>query len=286
MDELEIKGKKLGHAEIDALNQSQADGGREWRINKLNLTVPEGRFQATGFWASPKDVNKNQNVSLKKTTLDFNLDIDNAGQMLDRMGTRGAVSAGKGKLNGQISWYGSPMQMDYASLGGRFNINIEKGSFLKTEPGAARLLGVLNLQALPRRLFLDFKDIFSDGFSFDFFRGDISIDSGIAKTNNLQMKGVNAAIFMEGRTDISNETQNLKVIVIPEIDAGTASLVVAAINPVVGISSYLAQYFLKKPISQATTKDFLIEGTWSDPKVTKIDAKVDFQTNTKSNTKQ
>ena len=100
------------------------------------------------------------------------------------------------------------------------------------------------------------------------------------------MKGVNAAIFMEGRTDISNETQNLKVIVIPEIDAGTASLVVAAINPVVGISSYLAQYFLKKPISQATTKDFLIEGTWSDPKVTKIDAKVDFQTNTKSNTKQ
>lgn len=286
VDELEIKGKKLGHAEIDALNQSQADGGREWRINKLNLTVPEGRFQATGFWAIPKDVNKNQNVSLKKTTLDFNLDIDNAGQMLDRMGTRGAVSAGKGKLNGQISWYGSPMQMDYASLGGRFNINIEKGSFLKTEPGAARLLGVLNLQALPRRLFLDFKDIFSDGFSFDFFRGDISIDSGIAKTNNLQMKGVNAAIFMEGRTDISNETQNLKVIVIPEIDAGTASLVVAAINPVVGISSYLAQYFLKKPISQATTKDFLIEGTWSDPKVTKIDAKVDFQTNTKSNTKQ
>jgi len=285
VDELEMKGKKLGHAEIDALNQAQADGGREWRINKLNLTVPEGRFQATGFWAIPKEGNKNQNINLKKTTLDFNLDIDNAGQMLDRMGTKGAVSGGKGKLNGQISWLGSPMQMDYPSLGGRFNLNIEKGSFLKTEPGAARLLGVLNLQALPRRLLLDFKDIFSDGFSFDFFRGDISIDSGIAKTNNLQMKGVNAAIFMEGRTDISNETQNLKVIVIPEIDAGTASLVVAAINPVVGISSYLAQYFLKKPISQATTKDFLIEGTWSDPKVTKIDAKLDSQTNTKTNTK-
>jgi len=286
VDELEIKGKKLGHAEIDALNQSQADGGREWRINKLNLTVPEGRFQATGTWAIVKDGNKSQNVNLKKTTLDFYLDIDNAGQMLDRMGTKGAVSGGKGKLNGQISWYGLPMQMDYASLGGRFNINVEKGSFLKTEPGAARLLGVLNLQALPRRLLLDFKDIFSDGFSFDFFRGDISIDSGIAKTNNLQMKGVNAAIFMEGRADISNETQNLKVIVIPEIDAGTASLVVAAINPLVGISTYLAQYFLKKPISQATTKDFLVEGTWSDPKVTKINAKVDSQTNSKPNTKQ
>ena len=88
---------------------------------------------------------------------------------------------------------------------------------------------------------------------------------------------------MEGRADISNETQNLKVIVIPEIDAGTASLVVAAINPVIGISTYLAQYFLKKPIAQATTKDFLVEGTWSDPKVTKIDGKVDIKNDSKSN---
>jgi uncharacterized protein YhdP len=62
------------------------------------------------------------------------------------------------------------------------------------------------------------------------------------------MKGVNAAVLLEGLADISKETQHLKVVVIPDIDAGTASLVVAAINPVVGISSYLAQYFLKRPI--------------------------------------
>jgi len=271
VDDLEIKNKKLGRAEIEALNQSQTDIGRVWRINKLNLTVPEGKFQASGVWAFLKDGTKNQNI--KKTTLDFYLDIDNTGLMLDRLGTKGAVSGGKGKLSGQITWLGSPLQMDYPSLGGHFNVNIEKGSFLKTEPGAGRLLGVLNLQALPRRLLLDFKDIFSEGFSFDFFRGDVNVENGIAKTNNLQMKGVNAAIFMEGRADISNETQNVKVIVIPEIDAGTASLVVAAINPVVGISTFLAQYFLKKPIAQATTKDFLVEGTWSDPKVTKIDSK-------------
>ena len=271
VDDLEIKNKKLGRAEIEAFNQSQADVGRVWRINKLNLTVPEGKFQASGIWAFLKEGAKNQ--SIKKTTLDFYLEIENAGLLLDRLGTKGAVSGGKGKLSGQITWLGSPLQMDYPSMGGHFNVNIEKGSFLRTEPGAGRLLGVLNLQALPRRLLLDFKDIFSDGFSFDFFRGDVSVEAGIAKTNNLQMKGVNAAIFMEGRADISNETQNLKVIVIPEIDAGTASLVVAAINPVVGISTFLAQYFLKKPIAQATTKDFLVEGTWSDPKVTKIDTK-------------
>ena len=283
VEDMEIKGKKLGRAEIEAINQPQLDGGREWRINKLNLTVPEAKFQASGVWTITKDNSKNQNV--KKITLDFFLDIENSGNLLDRLGTKGVVAAGKGKLSGQVSWFGAPTQIDYPSLGGHFNVNIEKGSFLKTEPGAGRLLGVLNLQALPRRLLLDFKDIFSEGFSFDFFRGDVSIESGIAKTNNLQMKSVNAAVLMEGRADISNETQNLKVIVIPEIDAGTASLVVAAINPVIGISTYLAQYFLKKPIAHATTKDFLVEGTWSDPKVTKIEPKLEIKNDNKTNNK-
>jgi len=284
IDELEIKGKKLGHAEIEAINQIQSDGRKEWRINKFNLSVPEGKFQANGVWALMKNSEKLQNA--KKTTLNFTLDVDDAGLLLDRFGTKGAVAGGKGKLVGQVSWLGSPIQHDYSSLAGNFNVNIEKGSFLKTEPGAARLLGVLNLQALPRRLFLDFKDIFSDGFSFDLFRGDVIIESGIAKTNNLQMKSVNAAILMEGSTDITKETQRIKVVVIPEIDAGTASLVVAAINPIVGITSYLAQYFLKKPISQAATKDFLIEGTWSDPVVTKIDSKFENKTDTKPTNKQ
>ena len=279
VDDLQIKGKKLGHAEMEASNQPLGDGGKEWRIQKLTLAVPEAKFQATGTWALIKDSKSQRNT--KKTKLDFNLDVENAGLLLDRMGTKGALSGGHGKLSGQISWIGSPLQMDYATMGGQFNMNIEKGSFLKTEPGAGRLLGVLNLQALPRRLLLDFKDIFSEGFAFDFLRGDIAVDTGVAKTNNLQMKSVNAAVLMEGSTDIGKETQTLKVIVIPEIDAGTASLVVAAINPVVGISSYLAQYFLKKPISQATTKDFLVEGTWSDPKVTKADFKKDMKANPK-----
>src|SRR2546429_9262173 len=53
------------------------------------------------------------------------------------------------------------------------------------------------LQALPRRLTLDFRDVFSNGFAFDFMRGDVQITDGVARTNNMQMKGVNAAVLME-----------------------------------------------------------------------------------------
>jgi len=129
---------------------------------------------------------------------------------------------------------------------------------------------VLSLQALPRRLTLDFRDVFSEGFAFDFIRGDAKIVRGVASTNNLQMKGVNAAALMDGSADIARETQSLRVVVVPEINAGTAALVATAINPVIGLSTFLAQMLLSKPLAAAATQEFQIEGTWTDPTIVKV----------------
>ncbi|MGH8858970.1 MAG: AsmA-like C-terminal region-containing protein, partial [Polaromonas sp.] len=174
---------------------------------------------------------------------------------------------------GQVAWIGSPLSLDYPTLNGQFNVNVESGQFVKADPGIAKLLGVLSLQSLPRRLTLDFRDVFSEGFAFDFVRGDVNISQGLAHTNNLQMRGVNAAVLMEGSADIARETQNIKVVVVPEINAGTASLIATAINPAVGLGSFLAQMFLRRPLMQAATQEFHIDGTWADPKITKLDRK-------------
>jgi uncharacterized protein YhdP len=176
-------------------------------------------------------------------------------------------------MEGQVAWMGSPISLDYPSMTGAFTVNMESGQFLKADPGMAKLLGVLSLQALPRRLTLDFRDVFSEGFSFDFVRGDVAIQQGIAKTNNLQMKGVNAAVLMEGRADIEKETQDLKVVVVPEINAGTASLIASVINPAIGIGTFLAQLFLRKPLTEAATQEFHIDGSWADPQITRVQRK-------------
>jgi len=131
---------------------------------------------------------------------------------------------------------------------------------------------VLSLQALPRRLLLDFRDVFYQGFVFDTVRGDVSIQRGMAQTRNLQIQGVNALLQMDGSADIEQETQRLRVLVLPELDAGTASLVAGiAVNPVVGLTSFLAQLFLQNPLAKATSQEFLIEGPWSNPVVTKVE---------------
>jgi len=283
VDDFELRGKKLGRLEIDATNRSQ--GVREWRLNKLNLTVPEATFAATGNWAAVNAQSAPRAAGSRapertRTAIKFKLDIADSGQLLARFGMKDVVRRGKGKLEGQVAWVGSPFAFNYTTMDGNFNVNMDGGQFLKADPGVGKLLGVVSLQSLPRRLTLDFRDVFSEGFSFDFIRGDVTIQDGIAATNNLQMKGVNAAVLMEGKADIQKETQDLKVVVVPEINAGTASLVAAAINPAIGLGSFLAQLVLRQPLIRAATQEFHVDGTWADPHVARVTKKVEASADT------
>jgi uncharacterized protein (TIGR02099 family) len=280
VEDFELRGKKLGRIDLQATNIGSGnarDPSREWRLNRFNISTPEATLTASGNWA-----NVNAQSALlpsqsgrerRRTALTFSLDIADSGNLLGRFGMPGVLAKGKGKIEGNIGWQGSPLSLDLPSLAGGFNVNIEEGQFLKAEPGIAKLLGVLSLQSLPRRLTLDFRDVFSDGFSFDFVRGDAVVVQGIARTNNLQMKGVNAAVLMEGQADIAKETQQLKVVVVPEINAGSASLLASTINPLVGLTTFLAQLVLRRPLIEANTLEFQIDGTWLEPRVTKVERK-------------
>ena len=280
VEDLVLRGKKLGRIEIDAVNLGASasavarDVPREWRLNRFNITNPEAVLTASGNWvniAGQAPAIAGRSIKERRhTAMNFKLDISDAGELFNRFGMKGVVRKGQGKVEGRVTWLGSPITLDYPSLGGSFNVNVETGQFLKADPGIAKLLGVLSLQSLPRRLMLDFRDVFSEGFAFDFLRGDVTIEQGIARTSNLQMKGVNAAALMEGEADIAKETQNIKVVVVPEINAGSASLLASYINPVWGIGSFLAQLILRRPLLDAVTKEFLVDGTWVDPRVTEV----------------
>jgi len=259
-----LRGRPLGRLEIQARNGVGSEGQREWRLARFNLAGPEATFTSSGHWALLPG------AQARRTAMDFTLDIRDSGALLARFGMDGVLRRGQGRIDGQVAWQGSPLSPDWPSMAGQLHVDMQAGQFLKADPGLAKLLSVLSLQSLPRRLALDFRDVFSDGFAFDFVRGDVAIAHGVASTNNLQMKGVNAAVLMEGSADIERETQKLHVVVVPEINALTASLVATAINPVVGLSSFLAQVFLRGPLMQAATQEFRIDGTWDDPRVQRI----------------
>ena len=268
IDDFELRGNRLGRVEVEAINSQGGDGPREWRLSKFNVTNPDAQLTASGQWIAGATPN-----ARRRAVMNFKLALADSGALLDRLGKPKAIRGGKGLMAGQLSWLGSPLTLDYPSLTGQMNIAIDAGQFLKVDPGAARLLGVLSMQSLPRRLALDFRDLFQEGFAFDNITGDVTIASGVATTNNFRMRGVQAAVLMEGRADIARETQDLRAVVVPEVNAGTASLAYAVINPLVGLGTFLAQMFLRKPLAEAGTREFHITGPWADPKVERVERK-------------
>jgi uncharacterized protein YhdP len=80
---------------------------------------------------------------------------------------------------------------------------------------------------------------------------------------------------MEGRADIAKETQDLRVVVVPEINAGTASLIATVINPAIGLGTFLAQLILRRPLIETATQEFHVDGTWIDPRVVRVNRKTD-----------
>ena len=271
VDDFELRGRRLGRLEIEATNRAAAsrDGAREWQLAKLNLTMPEAQLTATGTWG---DAAAGVGASAaRRAAMNFTLALGDSGALLERLGMGRVVRGGKGSLTGDVSWPGSPFSPDYAKMTGQVKVAIDSGQFLKAGPGAARLLSVLSLQSLPRRLLFDFRDLFAEGFAFDSVVGDVRIGQGQAATNNLRMRGTAAAVLMEGSADLEHETEDLRVVVVPEINAGTASLAYAVINPAIGLGTFLAQYFLRKPLMAASTREFRVTGPWDDPKVERVE---------------
>jgi len=276
VEDFELRGKQLGRLEIEAINRSGGagrDAVREWQLSKFNVITPEAQLTATGHWSADAALAPRGAPLPRRAVMDFKLALADSGALLDRLGMPKAIRGGKGQLSGQIGWLGSPFALDYPSLTGQVNVAIDAGQFLQADPGAARLLGVLSLQSLPRRLTLDFRDVFQEGFAFDNITGDLKITQGVAQTNNLRMRGVQAVVLMEGSADIARETQDLRVVVVPEIGAGTAALAYAVINPAIGLGAFLAQALLKKPLTEAGTREFHVSGPWADPKVEPVKRK-------------
>ena len=89
------------------------------------------------------------------------------------------------------------------------------------------------------------------------------------------MRGPAADVSMSGQVDLSLETQSLNVRVIPQL-GDTASTVVGLLNPVAGVATLIAGRLLKNPVGKAFAFDYAISGTWSDPKVEKVQQVVPY----------
>jgi len=262
---------RSGH-DVGAFELVAQPVGPDWRIGKLSLVNPAGRFDGNGWWRIGRE--------RQTTELEVQLTTEDAGAYLDRLGFPVAVRNAPTNIAGSLMWMGAPNDFDYPSLGGKLTLRTGPGQFTKIDPGIGKLLGVLSLQALPRRITLDFRDVFSEGFAFDDIHGDFRIDKGQMRTDNLALEGPAAKVTLTGNIDLAQETQQLDVRVKPALSstfaAGAAVLFLA--NPIVGAAvgagTLLAQKLMNDPLDQIFSYDYRVTGSWSDPQVARVDRKL------------
>jgi uncharacterized protein (TIGR02099 family) len=260
-DDFVLGSSRLGHLELDAQN-SAVGRSNTWQLKRLQIDNPDGHITGEGQW-------QREPGSLKRRMkLSITLDVANAGNFLGRFGLAGAIKNGSAKLSGNLSWLGSPFSIDYPTLSGDLQLSADKGQFLKAEPGVGRLLGVISLQSLPRRITLDFRDIFSKGFAFDTIRATAKVSNGVLATSDFKMIGPDASVLIEGDTNLQTESQNLHVLVLPEINAGSASVLYAfLVNPAIGLGTFVAQWALRHPLSKIFSYEYDVTGSWAEPQV-------------------
>ena len=258
-DDFSVRNMRFGRLNVQASND-----GNGWNLNRIAASNPYGSLTGKGSWT--------QINGASHTQLSFKVDSSNVGELLARFGYPGTVKDGTAELDGTLAWNGAPTELDYASMNGEMNLKAAKGQFLKHDPGAAgKLLGLISLQNLPRRIALDFKDVFSDGLVFDAIDGKVDVQHGVMHTDRLQIDSPVARVLMRGDVDLGKETQRLDVAVQPEV-GDTAALGVAMLNPAVGAATWIASKVLSNPLGSVFGFHYLITGTWDDLKVEKVSA--------------
>ncbi|MFW5824110.1 MAG: YhdP family protein, partial [Marinobacter sp.] len=170
-----------------------------------------------------------------------------------------------------INWPGRPDQFTAGRLNGAFRVRLDEGIILENSDTAQlfRLFNLLNTDTLQRRLSFDFSDLYEAGVAFDAISGKALLDRGVMRWDpDLQLAGPSGALRLSGRTDLADETLDMRLVVILPL---TQNLPIAAIlmgaSPPVGGALFVLDKLLGEPLSKLTSATYSVGGTWDNPQV-------------------
>ena len=258
------KDRWLGKLELRATPQ-----GGDWKIDQLSISNGHVKLDMDGLWQRTDQLAGATPQS--RTAMNIKLESPNLNALFTQFGFGEQMRGGTGTLEGKLSWPGHVYQLQLSNLSGDFRISARNGQFAKIEPGAGKLLGLMSLQSLPRRLTLDFRDLFAGGFAFNTIDGDFNVKEGIMFTENFQLVGPAAGVRMSGDISLPSERQNLIVTVVPKLDESVAlGAGIATLNPLVGLAVFLGQKALQGPVEKIFSFRLAVSGTWDNPQVDRI----------------
>lgn len=229
------------------------------QIDELSTRAHGQRIDASGAWTG--------RGTQSLTRLAVDVDSADVGALLSGVGFGGRVAGGSGELRFAGRWPGNPAEFSLGTLAGELALTLKDGQLVEIEPGAGRVLGLLSIAELPRRLTLDFRDLFSRGFRFSRISGTVRFADGRARSDGLIIDGPAAEIRIGGAADLRARTFDQTIVVLPK----TANLLTAVgaitAGPVGAAVGAMANAVLRRPLGDLGAKVYRVTGPWSDPQV-------------------
>jgi len=262
INQLVYNDMQIGHINLETVPKNAGQVIKSLRVRTPNLSM-----QSSGNWS--KD----------KTQLKGRAESDSVSDYLNEMGldAHNFVS-NKGKLDFNLSWKDALYSPSIATMSGSGSIVLGAGRIVDVgedtdaKLGIGRMLSLFSLQTIPRRLSLDFSDLFQKGYSFDSIRGDFILDDGDAYTTNTRFVGPVATVVIDGRIGLDDKDFDLTLNITPIGITSTLPVAAAYLTgPVGGFAALAVNTVIGSQISKAATHHYEVKGPWSNPSFVQID---------------
>ncbi|MCK5904165.1 MAG: hypothetical protein KAG86_02700 [Gammaproteobacteria bacterium] len=234
-----------------------------------NIAIKNDSLLVTGAVELIKKTDQLHNYS---TTVDAQLKSQNTKALMEEFGFQGILSSKNLTIDLDLFWPYIPSSDGVFYANGTVKVNIKDGRITAIDPIAGKVLGLLSIAELPKRLVLDFSDIFKKGLSFNRLSAEFQFKNGSAYTCNLAMKGTSVDILLVGVTDMIGETYNQLAMVQPLLSDALPMGGAVFGGPGVAAAVYLFTKLLRKPLKNIGVSYYSIGGTWDNPTIEKIPA--------------
>ena len=245
-----FKDRKFGSVKLETTKIVEG-----LRLEQLMMKPRSTTILATGKWTIAGGE--------QKSDFELHLDSKDLGETMDDLDYVGSISGGEGDIDVNVSWPGALTNVDVEHLQGDITINFKKGKLLAIDSGAGRIFGLFSLQTLPKRLILDFSDLYEKGIVFNKIAGKFTIEDGDAYTNNFYLDGPAAKAQAAGRIGLASRDYDQLLTFTPQ-SADIASMIGLLISTPWG---FVIPQIFRENINKAMSFQYTLTGSWDNPQL-------------------
>lgn len=257
-EEFGFGNRQLGtvSATLDRIPQGLA-------LTAFHSATPNFEIDMTGRWL--------RQGPGSRTTVDAEIRSTDVAAALAELGLDPVMEGEAASVSANVWWDFAPTAAWLDHLNGKVGLFVDTGTLREVNPGAGRVVGLMSIAALPRRLLLDFRDVFEEGFAFDEIGGNFTIIDGNAYTNDLKFAGPAAEIGVVGRTGLRDRDYKQQLVVAPEPSKMLPTVGGLLGGAGVGAALLIFTRLFKGPLKGIGRASYCLSGSWEEPTVERIE---------------